>query len=240
MSRGHQARLQRQRCNDFPFEGRMTTADWALIVSLFSFVVSLAGFIWNVWSKFIYPRAKVRASIAVMLIFDGDGTPPRHFIQLSATNYGPTEITLQNHVAKRRQGFLWFRTNEKLAMLNTVAHPDDEEPAGFTAQGFPKKLTVGESAKVYYSAKAPKRWVEESDIYYFGFSDTFGRYHWCSRANAKKFRADVVEDLKAVPPVNSNIVARFKAYTLPKRTWLLGRVQSAKVAVRKRFKRRAP
>ena len=72
----------------------MTTADWALIVSLFSFFVSLAGFIWNVWSQFIYPRAKVRAYIAVMLIFDGDGTPARKTVQLSATNYGPTDITL--------------------------------------------------------------------------------------------------------------------------------------------------
>ena len=38
----------------------MTTADWALVVSLFSFLVALAAFVWNVWSKFIYPRAKSR------------------------------------------------------------------------------------------------------------------------------------------------------------------------------------
>ena len=44
----------------------MTTADWALAVSLFSFVVALAGFVWNVWSKFIYPRAKVRAYICLL------------------------------------------------------------------------------------------------------------------------------------------------------------------------------
>jgi len=43
----------------------MTTADWALIVSIFSFLVSLGGFVWNVWSKFIYPRAKVRAYIGI-------------------------------------------------------------------------------------------------------------------------------------------------------------------------------
>jgi hypothetical protein len=38
--------------------GDMTTADWALVISLCSVAVSLAGFVWNVWSKFIYPRAK--------------------------------------------------------------------------------------------------------------------------------------------------------------------------------------
>jgi hypothetical protein len=215
----------------------MTTADWALVVSLFSFVVSLAGFIWNVWSKFIYPRAKVRSYIAVMLIFDGDGTPPRKFIQLSATNYGPTDVTLTNHVAKRRQGFLWFRANRKHAMVNTIAHPDSEEPAGYTAPGFPKKLAVGEDARVYYSAKSPKNWVEEGDLYYFGFSDSFGRVHWCSRANAKKFRKDVIEDFGAVPPARSTMRSRIESVALPVRSWCAKQSESAKVAVRKVLRR---
>lgn len=59
---------------------------------------------------------------------------------------------------------------------------------------------------IYFSADAPKRWVEELDIFYFGFSDTFGRYHWCSRRNAKKFRKDVVEDFGAIEPKKTNMV----------------------------------
>jgi hypothetical protein len=35
----------------------MTTAVYAFVLSIFSFVVSLAAFVWNVWSKFIYPKA---------------------------------------------------------------------------------------------------------------------------------------------------------------------------------------
>lgn len=178
----------------------MTTADWAFVVSLFSFLVSLSGFVWNVWSKFIYPRAKVRAYIAVMLILDGDDSPPRKTIQLSATNHGPTDITLRSHQAKWRQGFLWFGRNRKLALINPIAHADSTTPTGWFAPGFPKKLAVGESVNVYFSANAPKRWVEEGDLFYFGFSDTFGRYHWCSRTNAKKFRKDVIEDFGAVEP----------------------------------------
>lgn len=38
----------------------MTTADWALVISIGSLLISAPGFIWNVWSKFIYPKAKVR------------------------------------------------------------------------------------------------------------------------------------------------------------------------------------
>ena len=43
----------------------MTTADWALIISLCSLLLAMAGFVWNVWSKFIYPKPKVRVSIGV-------------------------------------------------------------------------------------------------------------------------------------------------------------------------------
>ena len=150
--------------------------------------------------NFIYPRAKVRSYIAVMLIFDGDGSPARNTISLSATNYGPTDITLHNHAAKRRQGFLCFRRNRHLALVNPVDHPDTNRPTGYFAPGFPKKLAVGESATVYYAPGAPKEWIETGDLFYFGFTDTFGRYHWCSRANAKKFRKDVIETFGAVEP----------------------------------------
>jgi hypothetical protein len=178
----------------------MTTADWALVISICSVAVAVAGFVWNVWSKFIYPRAKVRSYIAVMRIYDGDGSPARRTIALSATNYGPTDITLHMHTAKERQGFLWFQRNRSLALINPIDHPDSNRTTGYFPPGFPKKLTVGEAVTVYFAAAAPKQWVEEGDLFHFGFSDTFGRYHWCSRANAKKFRKDVIEIFGAVEP----------------------------------------
>lgn len=211
----------------------MTTADWALIVSLFSFLVSLAGFVWNVWSKFIYPRAKVRAAISVMLIFDGDGTPPRKFIELSATNYGPTDITLSGHMAKRRYNVFTPKRKVTYAALNTIAHPDSSEAAGFTAPGFPKKLAVGENASVYFIATGPKRWVEESDLYWFGFSDTFGRAHWCSSANAKKFRADVIEDFDITAPVRQKWLDRPRNAWTGFRAWCVARPKIAVTAFRK-------
>lgn len=191
----------------------MKTEDWAFVVSLFSLLVALAGFVWNVWSKFIYPRAKVRAHIAVMLIF-GSGGPVQKTIRLSATNYGPTDITLQGHHAKPRQGFLWFRQNRKLAIINPISHPMSNTTTGYVAPGFPKKLAVGESTDLYFSAAAPKEWVEKSDLYYFGFFDTFRRLHWCSRANAKEFRASVVKDFGAVEPHRPGPLDTIKAGAL--------------------------
>ena len=101
--------------------------------------------------------------------------PPGRQLPLSAPTYGPTDITLHSHQAKRRQGFLWFRRNRHLALINPVDHPDTNKPMGWFAPGFPKKLAVGEGATVYFPANASKRWVEECDLYYFGFNDTFGR-----------------------------------------------------------------
>ena len=215
----------------------MSTADWALVISLFSFLVSLAGFVWNVWSKFIYPRAKVRAYIAVMLNFDGDGSPARKTIQLSATNYGPTDITLHSHQAKQRQGFLWFRRNRKLALINPIGHPDSATTTGWFAPGFPKKLAVGEGVNVYFSADAPKRWVEEADLYYFGFSDTFGRLHWCTRANARKFRADVVEDFGAVEPHRPGPLDTIKAGAMQRWEKAAASVAARTAPIKARFRR---
>ncbi len=186
----------------------MTTADWAFVLSTLSFCVSLAGFLWNVWSKFIYPRAKVRSYISLMMII-GESGPTQRTISLSATNYGPTDITLHSHAAKRKQGFLWFRRNRHLALINPVDYPGSDNPTGFFGPGFPKKLTVGESVTLYFSADVPKRWIEEVNLFYFGFSDTFGRYHWCSPDNANKFRKDAIESLGAVPPAGSNWLKRY-------------------------------
>lgn len=44
----------------------MTTANWAVFVSLCSLRVSPPGFLWAIWSQWICPKAKVRASIGVM------------------------------------------------------------------------------------------------------------------------------------------------------------------------------
>lgn len=216
----------------------MTTADWALGISLFSFLVSLAGFVWNVWSKFIYPRAKVRAYISVMLIFSGDGSPAGKTIKLSATNYGPTDITLHGHQAKRRQGFLWFRRNRKLAFINPIPHPLSATATGWVAPGFPKKLAVGESVNVYFSADAPKAWVEK-DLYYFGFSDTFGRLHWCSPANARKFRADVVEDFGAVEPHRPGPLDTIKAGITQRWEKAVASLAARTAPIKTRFRRKA-
>lgn len=77
----------------------MQTADWALVISICSAAISLAGFIWNVWSKFIYPKPRVRVHFSMVTAFypraPRDPDPVR-VLSLSATNMGPAEVTLRS------------------------------------------------------------------------------------------------------------------------------------------------
>ena len=67
--------------------GTMQTADWALVISLCSFGVSLAAFVWNVWSKFIYPKPQVQVAFRMMTIVQG-GSADESILSLSATKHG--------------------------------------------------------------------------------------------------------------------------------------------------------
>ncbi|MCK3777222.1 helix-turn-helix domain-containing protein [Ensifer sesbaniae] len=95
---------------------RMTTADWALVISLCSFFVSLACFIWNVWSKFIYPKAKVSVHFSVNTIIGGSDDGFK-VISLLATNLGPGNVTLYLAVDRSRKR--WFK-KVQLFILNPL------------------------------------------------------------------------------------------------------------------------
>jgi hypothetical protein len=95
----------------------MTTADWALTISLGSLIISLFGFIWNVWSKFIYPKPLVKTSISLMTVYSKSGSGP-DCITLSATNFGPAEVTLYTAIAKKPKP--WFQRKGPLAILNPI------------------------------------------------------------------------------------------------------------------------
>lgn len=137
----------------------MTTADWAFIVSLCSVAVSLAGFVWNVWSKFIYPKARLRTSISIVdIIAVGEDT--RSLISLGATNYGPTDITLHLAMGRKRPGLLQLRRNKHIAAVNPLTSPDSGRTSGPFSGGLPIKVAIGETFSAYFPIYAAKRWIK--------------------------------------------------------------------------------
>jgi len=126
----------------------VSTATWALVVSIFSLLVSGASFVWNVWSKFIYLKPKLRVTFYVARLFP-DPHKVGQFLTLSATNQGPIECTLHNAVVRTYGQTGWGMLNplEGFPLLTDLTK-------GPFSGGLPKKLAVGESFSVYFPFNA--------------------------------------------------------------------------------------
>jgi hypothetical protein len=161
----------------------MTTADWALIISIFSLLIALAGFIWSVWSKFIYPKPRVRVSFMLMKL-DRNNIPLRLFV-LKFTNFGPGEIVIDCAVLRPKRSLFQWRV--PLSIPNPI---DDiwqpEKATGPFAGGLPKKLATGEEYSLYFPFAA-EMWLR-GDFEAIGVHDSFLRSHWASKGNFRRAR----------------------------------------------------
>jgi hypothetical protein len=166
----------------------MTTADWALVISVCSAAVSLAGFVWNVWSKFIYPKPRVQTSFSMVTAFYPDigvDPDPVKALSLSATNMGPIEVTLRSAVVLYKRHWFSEKSHALLNVLPRFPSSTDYETeynvlgGGPFAGGFPKKLAVGESFSVYLVPDHEA--LALGDYERIGFNDSFNRLHWSPR-----------------------------------------------------------
>jgi|LGOV01.1.fsa_nt_gb hypothetical protein len=192
----------------------MTTADWAIVISLCALAVSAGSFIWNVWSTFIFPKAKVNvwASLSyfdpiekVIISAHVDGVLPEMSsdrrlvapsVSISATNHGPGDVTLQ--MALGSKSCFWTGKKSKLGTLNPYNdYPADLETNGIFSGKLPKTLKVGESISVYFPQITD--WFEEEKLKKFGFNDSFGRIHLCKASNGRALKKMVLN-----PPVGQS------------------------------------
>jgi hypothetical protein len=158
----------------------MQTADWALVISICSAAISLAGFIWNVWSKFIYPKPKVHVSFQMMTIFRAGYSVQPDVLVLSATNMGPAEVTLRTAIIAFPTTFQWQKFT-RFALLNPLHDfpTVSDLSIGPFGGGLPKKLAVGEQFSAYFIPD--HEGLAKGDYQRIGFDDTFGSLHWAPR-----------------------------------------------------------
>ncbi len=161
----------------------MQTADWALVISICSAAVSLAGFVWNVWSKFIYPKPVLKVHFAMVTILGDDSAGDFELLCLTATNMGPVEITLKKALTVYPRSWLKEKRYGLLSVLSGIPSQglDDETEihGGPFAGGLPKKLAVGEEFSVYLVPDHES--LARGDYQKIGFDDSFGREHWAPR-----------------------------------------------------------
>jgi hypothetical protein len=175
------------------YTDKMQTADWALIISLGSLAISLAGFVWNVWSKFIYPKPRVRVSFSFMIAI-GSNEPDFQVLVLAATNMGPTAVTLYAAITRHKKG---LRRHE-ISVLNPLNNFPAERNSsiGPFGGGLPKKLEVGEEFSIYLTAAHDG--LAKDDYDQVGFRDTFSRFHWCDKKDVVITRPKIVAALAKV------------------------------------------
>jgi hypothetical protein len=156
----------------------MTTADWALVISICAAVVSLASFVWNVWSKFIYPKPMIRVSFAMVQIVAADSDYIPNVLCLSATNMGPGDVSLRNVLIGFRGH---FHESKGFGLLSTLENYPlyQDTTRGYFGASFPVKVAVGEQYSAYL-IPAHER-LAKGDYQRIGFTDSFGRNHWARR-----------------------------------------------------------
>lgn len=173
----------------------MQTADWALVVSLFSAAISLFSLGWGIWSKWVHPKPKLKVGFAVMYMFGGDMSRP--FLGASATNFGPTDTTLKSLIARRRPSGWWWKWGAQrrwqYGLLNSMATPQEALAARrHPVSGLPHKLAVGEEFSTYLIFEHEH--LRDDGFVDVGFVDIFGREHWASRRSLKKVVASIRKD----------------------------------------------
>jgi len=159
---------------------KMNTADWALVISICSAAIALASFIWNVWSKFIYPKPKVYVSFQMMNLVVPGQRAGGQVLALIATNMGPAPVTLRTALVAFPNWFQ-FQKYRSFAVLNPLHnYPQQTElTIGPFGGGLPKKLDVGEQFTVHFIPDHES--LASGDYQRIGFDDTFGSFHWAHR-----------------------------------------------------------
>lgn len=161
----------------------MTTSDWALIISLFSLLISMAGFVWNIWSKFIFPKPRVGASFMLMTLVGSE--PKQKYLTLSFTNFGPGDVTIDCAVACPKKP--WYRRirNTSIGLLNPLG-PDlnPHHATGPYAGVLPKHLAVGEEFMLYFPYISDMFMRDPLEA--VGVHDSFRRIHWAPKRDSLK------------------------------------------------------
>jgi hypothetical protein len=166
----------------------VTTADWALVISLCSAAVSLASFVWNVWSKFIYPKPVLRVHFS-MMGFIGNGPWRNPFLNLSITNHGPIACTITHAMVLVHNPIKQKKVYGLINPTKDISVSIEDTDGPFT--NLPKKIEVGEDFSLRFWSGERSFIGDEVDR--VGVSDSFGRHHWCARRQVKKVQASFFE-----------------------------------------------
>jgi hypothetical protein len=121
---------------------------------------------------------------------------------LSATNHGPTDVTLHSAGITILQRWPWQSPQHALVNpINNINTP--ELGVGPFGGGLPRTLKVGEGHSLYFPHGAQS--FARAHLGRVGFSDSFGRFHRARKFDLRKEKAALDETFagtlyKGLPP----------------------------------------
>ena len=156
----------------------MSTAELAIIISIFSVVVAAISLGWNIYRDVVL-KPKVIVTFAVKNIVGTGMKPSPDFVGISATNHGPGAVVLNSVVLKQSSFWKQITKKHKYGVLMI----DYENPY---SSKMPRKLEVGESIDLFVDYDE-KCFLKEP-FTQLGISDSFGRTNWAPKKTMKELR----------------------------------------------------
>jgi hypothetical protein len=177
----------------------MSTADYALIVSISSAFIAVASLIWNVCQKYIFVKPQVQVGFGVYHIMEPTDSPDtvklgRELLQLSVTNMGPGPVIIHGVIGrKRRWAWRWKRRFQHGYLSPIHGDPRSNTPVGIGPFGgrLPAKLDAGEVKSFYFPYT--KDGFLKDGLNRVGAVDTYSRNSWCRRCDMKRVNANFRE-----------------------------------------------
>lgn len=177
-----------------------TTAQIAIVISGLSFFLALASFVWNVLSKFIFPRPRLKITVnnayydesrKIVVVGQNGHEPPEmtgsitngQVICIMVTNFGPVDCFIESIIVR-------FTNTSITGTIEPLADwPESAQQNGFFGSGLPVKLDVGTSHSEFILATSDL--ALERNIVGLGLRDGYGRNHFCSKKNMRNLQRSI-------------------------------------------------
>ncbi len=150
----------------------MTTAEWALMISMFSAVVAGCALGWNIYRDVVL-KARLKVTVGIGNILAEGREPSRDYIMLEATNHGPGTVKLETiRLQKNAKWLKFLRRTQHAVIVHDYMNP--------LSGKLPLTLDVGERSTYLFPFE--KDCFLSGEFTHVGLRDSFGRTHWASRS----------------------------------------------------------
>ena len=154
----------------------MTTAELAIIISIFSVAIAGLSLGWNIYRDIVL-KAKIKMSFGIRTIVQHGIKDRLEYVIITATNHGPGSVKLSMVQMKNSSWWRWLFRKEKYAV---IIHDYTNPLSG----QLPHKLEVGEKIDILFPYNA--ECMLKNGWSHIGISDYFDRNHWAKLKQVKE------------------------------------------------------